>query len=110
MAVRLEGAIELRKALRKFSPDLAKQLDQEMRIALKPVVAEARRHMDAEVPLLFRVVRLEEERVVDLRALSDPPDELDLLRAQLGEDRLVRQLRGEHRRQRQIRLLLGQPR
>lgn len=52
MAVRLEGAIELRKALRKFSPDLAKQLDKEMRIALKPVVAEARGYLPAEGSVL----------------------------------------------------------
>lgn len=42
MAVKLEGALELRKALRKFEPDLAKDLNKEMRIALKPVVAKAR--------------------------------------------------------------------
>ena len=42
MAVRLEGAVELKKALRKFEPDLAKELNKEMRIALKPVVNTAK--------------------------------------------------------------------
>jgi len=47
MAVRLEGAVALRKALRKFEPDLAKELNKEMRAALKPVVAAARGYVPA---------------------------------------------------------------
>lgn len=42
MAVRLQGAIALRKALRKFELDLAKETQREMARALKPVVKKAR--------------------------------------------------------------------
>lgn len=42
MAVRLEGALALRKALRKFEPELAKEQRKEMAKALKPVVKKAR--------------------------------------------------------------------
>lgn len=42
MAVRVEGVIELKKALRKFEPDLAKDLQTEMKAALKPVVTSAK--------------------------------------------------------------------
>ena len=42
MAVRLEGAIALRKALRKFEPDLSKEVQKEIAGFLKPVVKEAR--------------------------------------------------------------------
>lgn len=42
MAVKLEGAIALRKALRKFEPDLSKEVQKEMASFLKPVVREAR--------------------------------------------------------------------
>ena len=45
MAVRLEGALELRKALRAFNPDLAKSLQTEMAISLKPVVKQAREYL-----------------------------------------------------------------
>lgn len=52
MPVRLEGVIELRKALRKFEPDLAKELNREMRIALKPVVVKARGYLPANNSVL----------------------------------------------------------
>lgn len=42
MPVEVKGVIELRKALRKFAPDLSKQLTKEMGAALKPIVREAR--------------------------------------------------------------------
>lgn len=42
MPVEVKGAVELRKALRKFAPDLSKQLTKEMGAALKPIVREAR--------------------------------------------------------------------
>lgn len=42
MAVRLEGAIALRKALREFEPELAKELTREMALAVKPVIVKAR--------------------------------------------------------------------
>ena len=45
MAVRLEGAIALRKALRKFEPDLAKETQKEIASFLKPVVKEARGYL-----------------------------------------------------------------
>lgn len=45
MAVRLEGAIALRKALRKFEPDLAKATQQEIASFLKPMVKEARGYL-----------------------------------------------------------------
>lgn len=45
MPVKLEGAIALRKALRKFEPDLSKQTQQEIAGFLKPVVRIARGYM-----------------------------------------------------------------
>jgi hypothetical protein len=45
MAVRLEGAIALRKALRKFEPDLSKEVQKEIASFLKPVVKEARGYL-----------------------------------------------------------------
>lgn len=52
MAVRLEGVIELRKALRQFDPDLAKELNKEMRVALKPIVIKARGYLPANNAVL----------------------------------------------------------
>jgi hypothetical protein len=45
MAVRLEGAVALRKALRKFEPDLSKEVQKEIASFLKPVVKEARGYL-----------------------------------------------------------------
>jgi hypothetical protein len=42
MPVAVKGAVALRKSLRQFTPDLAKQLPKEMALALKPVVKAAR--------------------------------------------------------------------
>jgi hypothetical protein len=42
MPVKLEGAVALRKALRKFEPDLAKETQKEIAGFLKPIVKEAR--------------------------------------------------------------------
>jgi hypothetical protein len=42
MPTRVKGVIELRKALRKFEPDLAKETNKELATALKPIVAKAR--------------------------------------------------------------------
>ena len=42
MPVEVKGVIELRKALRQFSPDLGKQLTKEMGSALKPIVRRSR--------------------------------------------------------------------
>lgn len=45
MPVKLQGAIALRKALRKFEPDLAKETQKEIASFLKPVVKEARGYL-----------------------------------------------------------------
>ena len=42
MPTELRGAIEARKALRKFTPDLSKELQKEMAALLKPIVTVAR--------------------------------------------------------------------
>ena len=42
MPVEVKGVIELRKALRQFSPDLAKGLTKEMGAALKPITKKSR--------------------------------------------------------------------
>jgi len=42
MATELKGAIELRKALRAFAPDLAKETQKEIAGLLKPITAKAR--------------------------------------------------------------------
>lgn len=48
MPVALKGAVALRKSLRQFTPDLAKQLPKEMALALKPVVKAARGYMPSD--------------------------------------------------------------
>jgi len=45
MPVSVKGGIELRKALRAYSPDLAKQLPKDIATALKPVVKVARGYL-----------------------------------------------------------------
>lgn len=45
MPTEVRGAIALRKALRKFEPDLAKGLTKEMALALRPVVKAARGYL-----------------------------------------------------------------
>lgn len=47
MPTRVKGVIELRKALRKFEPDLAKETQKELTAALKPLVAKARGYLPA---------------------------------------------------------------
>jgi hypothetical protein len=42
MPVVVEGIVGLRKALKNYAPDLQKQMDAEVRIALKDVIKEAR--------------------------------------------------------------------
>jgi hypothetical protein len=54
MPVEVKGALALRKALRTFTPDLAKQLPKEMAIALKPVVKTARGYAPSESQILSR--------------------------------------------------------
>ena len=52
MPVEVKGGIALRKALRNFTPDLAKQLPSEMAVALKPVVKAARGYAPAQGQIL----------------------------------------------------------
>ena len=52
MPVAVKGAVALRKALREFTPDLAKQLPKEMAIAPKPVVITARGYAPSESQIL----------------------------------------------------------
>jgi hypothetical protein len=51
MPTELKGGVELRKALRNFTPDLAKETTKEIGNFLKPVVRNARGFMPAESPL-----------------------------------------------------------
>jgi hypothetical protein len=57
MPVEVKGAIELRKALRDYAPDLAKKLNFEMAAALKPVVNNAKGFMPSQSPLSGWAVR-----------------------------------------------------
>tara|TARA_R110000822_G_scaffold267099_3_gene390723 strand:+ start:310 stop:975 length:666 start_codon:yes stop_codon:yes gene_type:complete len=52
MPVELKGADNLRKALRKFEPDLAKKTTKEMAAALKPITNKARGFMPANASML----------------------------------------------------------
>ena len=52
MPVSVKGAIELRKALRAFAPDLGKALTKEMGAALKPVVRQARGFLPSDSQVL----------------------------------------------------------
>jgi hypothetical protein len=47
MPVEVKGALELRKALRQFEPDLAKETSKELAQALKPIVSKARGFLPA---------------------------------------------------------------
>ena len=50
MPVVVEGIVELRKALNKLAPDIKKEMDKEVREALKPIIADARAHVPASAP------------------------------------------------------------
>lgn len=52
MPVSVKGAVELRKALRAFAPDLAKGLTKEMGAALKPIVRQARGFLPSDSQVL----------------------------------------------------------
>jgi hypothetical protein len=52
MPVAVKGAVALRKALRDYTPDLAKQLPKEMAIALKPVIKTARGYAPSQSQIL----------------------------------------------------------
>jgi hypothetical protein len=51
MPVTVKGGIELRKALKKFTPDLAKDTQKEMAALLKPITAKARGFIPSDAPL-----------------------------------------------------------
>lgn len=50
MPVVVQGVPELKRALKKFAPDLRKQMDDEIRVALKEVVSDARKKVPGVVP------------------------------------------------------------
>lgn len=52
MPVSVKGAVELRSALRQFTPDLAKELPKELAAALKPVVRNARGYLPNESQII----------------------------------------------------------
>jgi hypothetical protein len=50
MPVVIEGVVGIRKALGKLAPDIKKQLDKEVREALKPIIADARGKVPSSAP------------------------------------------------------------
>jgi hypothetical protein len=51
MPTEVVGAVELRKALRKFTPDLAKETQKELGAILKPITSKARGFIPGSSPL-----------------------------------------------------------
>lgn len=51
MPTEVKGALDLRKALRKFAPDLAKETQKEMANLLKPITTKARGFIPGTAPL-----------------------------------------------------------
>jgi hypothetical protein len=51
MPVAVKGGIELRKALKKFTPDLAQQTQREMASLLKPISSKAKGFIPRQAPL-----------------------------------------------------------
>lgn len=51
MPTEVKGALELRKALKQFTPDLAKQTQKELAALLKPVTNKAKGFIPSTVPL-----------------------------------------------------------
>jgi len=51
MPTQVKGAVELRKALRKFTPDLAKETQKELGAILKPITNKARGFIPSTSPL-----------------------------------------------------------
>jgi hypothetical protein len=51
MPVQVKGGIELRKALKKFTPDLAKDTQREMATLLKPITSKAKGFIPRQAPL-----------------------------------------------------------
>lgn len=50
MPVVIEGVVQLRKALNKLAPDIKKQMDKEIRQALKPILKDAKSKIDGNAP------------------------------------------------------------
>lgn len=50
MPVVIEGVVGLRKALNKLAPDIKKELDKEVRDALKPIIADAKAKVPGSAP------------------------------------------------------------
>ena len=50
MPVVVEGVPELKKALKKFAPDLLKEMNDEIRVALKEVTNDAKAKVPSQVP------------------------------------------------------------
>jgi hypothetical protein len=51
MPTQLKGGVELRKALREFAPDLAKETQKELAGLLKPITSKARGFIPSNAPL-----------------------------------------------------------
>jgi hypothetical protein len=51
MQIKIEGVKETRKAIRTFAPDLNKQLDKELRLALSPIAKKARGFVPSSSPM-----------------------------------------------------------
>jgi hypothetical protein len=51
MPTEIKGAVELRKALQKFTPDLAKEIRKEIAGLLKPVTLKARAYVPSNSPI-----------------------------------------------------------
>lgn len=51
MPTEVKGAVALRKALREFTPDLAKETQKELRVILKPITTRARGFIPSTAPL-----------------------------------------------------------
>ena len=51
MPASVKGGVELRKALRQFTPDLAKETQKELGAILKPITAKARGFIPSTAPL-----------------------------------------------------------
>jgi hypothetical protein len=51
MQIKVEGVKETRKAIRAFAPDLNKQLDKELRLALSPIAKKARGFVPSDSPM-----------------------------------------------------------
>jgi len=56
MPVQVEGLINFRKSLRQIAPDLARQLDKDVKAVLQPIVNDARNLVPEELPGLSQWV------------------------------------------------------